>query len=238
MKGAEAKMRENKTVEPGSPAGSPAPRRVGRPSEQVLSRKMIIETALRLLDEHGQDGFVIRDIANELRVRPSALYNHIDGKEDIFRGIRELIGERITGDMFETDPWDTALIAWARRYREAFAAHPPTIALLATMPFHETSLVPIAYDRIIRRLTEAGWGNDEALNIIVAFESFILGSALDAAAAPDMMDPGSRTDVPVFADAYHARQRLAERTGTGPAELAFETGLRLMLNGLRAERPS
>ncbi|WP_449281054.1 TetR/AcrR family transcriptional regulator [Leucobacter sp.] len=218
--------------------GKTARRRVGRPSEQVLSRKMIIETALRLLDEHGQDGFGMRDIASELGVRPSALYNHVDGKDDIFRGIRELIGERITGEMFDTDPWDAALIAWAREYRDAFAAHPPTIALLAVMPFHPTSSVSVAYDRVIRKLTAAGWSGDEALNILVSLESFILGSALDAAAAPDMMDPGPREDVPGFSAAYRARQRLVERTGTAPADLAFETGLRLFLNGLRAERPA
>ncbi|PRI11276.1 TetR/AcrR family transcriptional regulator [Leucobacter massiliensis] len=211
-------------------------RRVGRPSQQVLSRKKIIETALRLLDAHGQDGFGMRDIAAELGVRASALYNHVEGKEDIFRGIRELIGERISGEMFETDPWDVALVAWAREYRDAFAAHPPTIALLAVMPLHPESSVSLAYDRVIRSLAAEGWSRDEALNILVSLESFILGSALDAAAAPDMMDPGPRADVPEFSAAYAARAVLVERTATPPADLAFETGLRLILNGLRAER--
>ncbi|MFD5601172.1 TetR/AcrR family transcriptional regulator [Leucobacter sp. NPDC058333] len=210
-------------------------RRVGRPSEQVLSRVRIVETALDLLDEHGE-GFGMRDLARELGVRPSALYNHVANKEDVFRGIREVIAGRISQAELEREPWDAALAAWARSYRDAFAAHPPTIALLAVMPFDSESDVFPSYDRIVGLLVTEGWEHAEALNILVAFESFILGSALDAAAAPDMLHAGDRDDVPEFTAAYRDREQLVTRTGTGPADQAFEAGLGLLLRGLRAEQ--
>ncbi len=217
--------------------GETSQRRVGRPSEQVLSRVQIIETALALLDEHGEHGFGMRDIARALGVRPSALYNHVDGKEDIHRGMRELIGERISAgaDAFETESWETALAGWARAYRDAFAAHPPTIALLAVMPIDPASHVTVVYDRVVGMLHRAGWERGEALNILVSLESFILGSALDAAAAPDMLHPGDRDDVPDFSAAYRERDERVRGSRVGPADQAFETGLRLMLGGLRAE---
>lgn len=202
----------------------------------MLSRKKIIETALGLLDEYGQDGFGMRNIADELGVRPSALYNHVSSKDDIFVGIREYIGERIGGEVFSSLPWDEALTEWARAYRDAFAAHPPTIALLAVMPLNPTSSVSVAYNRVVRRLTREGWSHSEALNILVSLESFILGSALDVAAGPEMMNPGARSDVPDFSAAFTARAKTIEATGKDAADLAFETGLRLMLNGLRLER--
>ncbi|UOR01022.1 TetR/AcrR family transcriptional regulator [Leucobacter allii] len=208
-------------------------RRVGRPSEQVLSRVLIVEAALALIDEHGAQGFGMRDIARSLGVRPSALYNHVENKDDIYRGIRELIGERITWDGLDDAPWDVALAAWAREYRAAFAAHPPTVALLAVMPISPTSSVSVAYDRVVHALGRGGWGRGEALNVLVALESFILGSALDAAAAPDMMDPGERDDVPEFSAAYREREELVRSTGASPADQAFETGLQLILDGLR-----
>lgn len=211
-------------------------RGVGRPSEQVLSRLLIIETALVLLDRHGREGFGMRDIARELGVRPSALYNHVSGKEDIFVGIRELMCERISAAAFDTESWDRALAIWARSYRDAFAAHPPTIALLAVMPLHPSSNLTPVYERIIRALRDEGWASDRALSILVALESFTLGSALDAAAAPDMLDPGDRDDVPTFAAAYGDRERAVAERRTSPADLAFEAGLELMLDGLRAER--
>lgn len=215
---------------------APGRRRAGRPSEQVLSRAKIIEAALHLVDEHGAHGFGMRDIASALGVRPSALYNHVAGKEDVYLGIRELIGERISWEAVDTGAWDTSLAAWSREYRAAFAAHPPTIALLAVMPIGSESTVSLAYERVVGTLIGAGWAHAEALNILVSLESFILGSALDAAADPEMMDPGDRADVPTYTAAYRARAELVQRTGTSPADLAFETGLQLILNGLRAEQ--
>ena len=210
-------------------------RRVGRPSEQVLSRVRIVETALDLLDEHGE-GFGMRDLARELGVRPSALYNHVENKEDVFRGIREVIAGRVSTRELDHEPWDDALAAWARSYRDAFAAHPPTIALLAVMPFDPGSDVFASYDRIVGLLIAEGWSRAAALNILVAFESFILGSALDAAAAPDMMHARGRGDVPNFTAAYAERERRVAATGAAPADQAFEAGLELLLRGLRAEQ--
>lgn len=216
---------------------SEAPRRrVGRPSEQVLSRRRIVSTALELLDAHGSDGFGMRDIARELGVRPSALYNHVANKEDVFRGIREDVASRISTAALESEPWDVALADWARSYRDAFAAHPPSIALLAVMPYDPASDAFPSYERVIALLTEAGWNRVDALNRLVALESFILGSALDAAAAPDMLSPGDRADVPGFTAAYRERDARAAETGDGPAEQAFTAGLRVMLAGLRAEQ--
>lgn len=210
-------------------------RRVGRPNTRVLSPELIVETALGLLDRHGEHGFNMRDIARELGVRPSALYNHVASKDDIYRGIREFIAERIARALPDDEAWDVTIASWARGYRATFAAHPPTVALLAVMPISPTSKVSVFYEHIVRKLHEAGWGRGEALSILVALESFILGSALDAAAAPDMMHPGTRTDVPTFSAAYAERDLEVAASGTSPADLAFETGLRLILNGLRAE---
>ena len=69
-------------------------RKSGRPRVAVLSRDLILETALKLLDERGEQGAGIRDIARALEVRPSALYNHISGQDDIIAGIRELVSDR------------------------------------------------------------------------------------------------------------------------------------------------
>lgn len=211
-------------------------RRVGRPSTQVVTRDRIIDAALKIIDEQGNVGFVMRDIARELGVRPSALYNHVSSRDDIIHGIRERVGERISYGTLHDLPWDEALARWAHRYRDAFVAHPPTIALLAVMPIQDGVGIAAAYEELVTLLVRAGWGRDEVLDVVVALESFILGSALDAAAPADMLDPGERDDAPEFTAAYRARQQVLDRTGAAPADLAFEHGLRLLLHGLRFEK--
>lgn len=217
------------------PTSEPSRRKVGRPSTGVLTRRLILETALRLLDENGADGFEMKDVAAALEVRPSALYNHVRGKDAVLAGVRELVGERISAEVFDHAPWHEALTQWSWEYRNAFASHPPTIALLAMTPLSPDSEVPPVYDRVIRTLHQAGWGHERALNVLVALESFILGSALDLAAAPDMLNPGPRTDTPDFSRAYAERERRIAADQKSPADLAFETGLGLFIGALRAE---
>lgn len=233
-----------KTPVPGGPASgeprsgpgaSEAKRRAGRPRTSVLSRTLILETGLRLIDEVGAHGIGMRAIAKELGVRPSALYNHVAGQDDLIAGVRELISDRIPVDMFEREPWDLALAAWAVGYRRTFAAHPPTIALLAVLPLAENSVTSLMYDTVIAALVRGGWPAGRALTLMVALESFILGSALDLAASDEMMDPGPRDDVPAFSEAYQSRAANLAKRGERPAEASFELGLRALLTGFRAE---
>lgn len=200
----------------------------------VLSREIILNTALRLLDERGEHGAAMREIARELGVRPSALYNHVSGQDDVIAGIRELISDRIDVSGFGQMPWDDALEKWARSYCSAFTAHPPTIALLAVQPLAEASRTGRMYEAVCAGLIAAGWPEARVLRVIVSMESFILGSALDHVAPDDMLDPGDHTGTDAFNAAFHAGiDSLA--ADERPAHAAFEYGLRIMLAGLRAD---
>ena len=215
--------------------GTPKPRRAGRPRQRVLSPRLIHETALRLINRHGVEGASMRAIASELGVRPSSLYNHVAGQAELIAGVRDLVSERIPTAPFAELPWDEALEQWALGYRLAFASHPPTIALLAVQPLNPESATSFMYDTVAAALVRAGWPEERALSVIVAFECFILGAALDLAADPTMLDPGRRTDVPAFSAVYRARRDALAATDTSPADDAFTIGLRAMLAGLRAE---
>lgn len=207
-------------------------RRSGRPRVAVLSRELILETALKLLDERGEHGAGIRDIARALNVQPSALYNHVSGHDDIIAGVRELVSDRIDVSAFETHGWEDAIRSWAKSYRTAFAAHPPTIAVLATEHLAPRSRTSQMYEAVCKGLIAAGWPEDQVLHVIVSLECFILGAALDHVAPDDMLYPGDDDGAPNFAAAYDAR--LKSQRGARPADTAFEMGLDAMLLGLNA----
>lgn len=210
-------------------------RRAGRPKIPVLSRQRIIETALSLLDEHGVTGLTIREVARKLNVRPSALYNHIHGREDLINGIREVIGELIDVTCFETMSWDAGILHWATSYRDAFLTHPQSVQLLATSPISSDSQINLMYEAVVRALTQAGWNESQVLSVIVAVESFVLGSVLDASVGTDILNPGTRNDVPLFSSAYHARNKQLSAQRRTPADATFEFGLSILVQGLRQE---
>lgn len=211
-------------------------RAVGRPSVGVLSRELIFSTALQLLDERGDRGLGMREIARALGVRPSALYNHVRSKNEVVDGIRDLIVERFDVSGFGVDPWYEALARWARSYRDHFAAHPLTIALLAVQPVAPGSRASVMYETVTTGLIDAGWHASRVFEVIVALESFILGSALDLAAPQDMFDPRGDERLPAMQQAYAARA--ASLAGQTPSERAFTRGLDTMLSGLRQELAS
>ncbi len=207
-------------------------RRVGRPRQRVLTPELIAQAALELLDSVGEQQFTIGLLAQRLKVSPSALYNHFRNKDAVMAAVRELISDRISVDGFDRLPWDDALREWAWSYRAAFAAHPITVAFFATTPVTDAERTLLMYEGVVGPLVAAGWPQEHVVSMMVALESFILGSALDATAPADMFDPGEHTaEVPEFQAALLARsERLA---GASATDESFEIGLNAMLLGLR-----
>ena len=60
-------------------AASPAP----------PTREAILDAAERLFSAHGVDGVAVRDIARELGLTPSSLYNHFPGKQALYEAVLE-----------------------------------------------------------------------------------------------------------------------------------------------------
>lgn len=205
--------------------------------KRTLTRDKIFRAAFDLLDKKGAESLSMRGIAEKLGVRQSALYRHISGREEILVGIRELIGEEILGPNFEYGTWDESLRNLGRGYRDAFAAHPEAVPLLATTPMVAAKEVISIYDNFLRILTEEGWSYAEALDIMNAYDSFLLGSALDLASGQEILDPGEDQEADYFQTAFAARKNRNSGLGISGAESAFELGIEIFINGLKALRP-
>ncbi|WP_426975450.1 TetR/AcrR family transcriptional regulator [Pseudarthrobacter sp. O4] len=200
-----------------------------------MSRELILTTALRVLKRTGPDGFTMNALAAELGVKTPALYHHLGGKSDILAGMREYISDRIDTSAFGVQPWSEAVTVWARSYRRAFAAHPHAIALLATLPITGARRTLTMYEAVSRGFRDSGWPEALIINTVVALENYILGSALDAVAPPDMLEPGDfAEEVPVFAAGLRARDQAPN--SISPADQAFELGLAAIVTGMEATR--
>ncbi|WGW11455.1 TetR/AcrR family transcriptional regulator C-terminal domain-containing protein [Saxibacter everestensis] len=210
-------------------------RRAGRPKTSLLSRELIISTAFEVLQATGADGFTMTRLAEALGVQTPALYNHVANKNAVLNGMRGRISRRMEPDVFARLPWDEAMIAWARSYRSAFAAHPEIIALLAMLPIDGERNVVENYEAVSSALVRGGWPETEIVSTIVATESFIIGSALDALAPVGNMDPKPHTDLaPTLDRGLRERKAQADGAGVSEAALTFEIGLEVLIDGLRA----
>ncbi|MEB8343099.1 TetR/AcrR family transcriptional regulator [Streptomyces endophyticus] len=204
---------------------------MGRPRTALLNADRIAREALALIDGEGADAFSLPRLAARLGVRPSSLYNHLDGRAAVVEGVRRLVVAEMDTSAFAELPWPKGLAAWARSYRDAFARHPNTIALLATTTISSAATLTM-YETVVDALARGGWPRERLVAVLTSVESFLLGSALDLAAPPLMIDTAEHAgEVPVLAAALACSREKARR-----ADEAFETGLDALIRGLVAQR--
>ncbi|MEH3130847.1 MAG: TetR/AcrR family transcriptional regulator C-terminal domain-containing protein [Mycolicibacterium neoaurum] len=188
----------------------------------ILSIDRIADAAMDLVESTG--GFTIPELARSLKVSPSSLYNHVTGREQIVELLREKAMSAVA--LPATDgPWIDVVADIMRSYRRSYARYPRLIPLLTAYPIASTHAVAM-YNALAQTLAAAGFSSADSLRVITLIDSFVLGSALDAAAPAAPW--GSSPDVgPELAAAL--------ATGSGPdrAEDAFEFGLAVLLRGLK-----
>ncbi|WP_066928296.1 TetR/AcrR family transcriptional regulator [Streptomyces sp. NBRC 110611] len=208
---------------------------MGRPRKPLLSRARIVSTALELIDAEGLPALSTRRLAAELGVSGPSLYNHFATKNELLDAVADTVIAGVDVSAFGTGAdWRTGLLAWARSYRAALAAHPHIVPFLARGPGRRPAGLKMA-DAAFGGMVEAGWPPAQATRICAAVRYFVAGSALASFARgfvddPDAYDPA---DYPHLGQAHllaeHQRQ---------VDEGAFETGLRALVDGLALHRPA
>lgn len=106
-------------------------RRRRRPTKSgtVLSEQLIVDTALRMLREHGSAGLTARRLGLALDADPSTLYRYFRGMDELTLAIGDaLVGQALRG-WEPTGEWRPDLRAIGLRIHAAYVAHPQAAQL-------------------------------------------------------------------------------------------------------------
>ena len=112
-----------------------------KPVRQQLSRELIVDTALEILDREGMDALSMRRIATELGTGAASLYAHVSNKDEL----QELLLERVLSQVPHEAPdparWASQLRELCRRSLDALVTHPgiAQVALATVIPTGEAS---------------------------------------------------------------------------------------------------
>lgn len=221
-------------------------RRRGRPPG--LTRKVIGAAAMEIVEADGASALTMVRLAEKLGVAPSALYNHISGKEQLLVFVQDEVLSRVdtsalaelaqtvradgarpagrgrelpenhglsraAGDTGSDDAprsrgkqLRAALEHWARSYRTVLAEQHELIPLIATLPVAGSPNIRNMYEVVARAMLAGGIPDHDVVPVIVAFENFLFGAAMDYNAPPTIFTaaPGDVV-TPAFArvlDAY------------------------------------
>jgi AcrR family transcriptional regulator len=89
-----------------------------------LSKRAVVERALKLADANGLDTLTIRKLAQDLGVTPMALYWHFRSKEDLLEGVAEQIWSEIDVRVDPSVPWWVQLRSGLESLIAVLRAHP------------------------------------------------------------------------------------------------------------------
>lgn len=218
---------------------------MARPSTPKLSRAAIATAALALVDRSGE--FTMPALAAALGVSPSSLYNHVGSKADIVELMRgeAMSAVRLPPAVIDLpDPpaplpdggsppadgdraWLGVLRGIAIGYLDSYARHPRLIPLLTAYTVRDATTLRV-YDAMARAFAAGGYGPAATLRAVTILDSFILGSALDAA-APTVVWEADEAASPEFSAALAAGLGEPQR-----ARRAFLEGLDIILGGFAA----
>lgn len=140
-----------------------------------LSRQLILDAALGVVDAAGIEGLTMRSLGEALGVQAMSLYRYVTNKEALLDALQEAV----VAEMRASEPglsWRAALDANARSLREVLRRHPRAIPL-----FFRPAASARAFEAIIAVtdvLIEEGFDDADALRAFQSLLAFVVGQAM------------------------------------------------------------
>lgn len=88
-----------------------------------LSRDVIVEAALVLLDREGLDGVSMRRVADDLKTGAASLYAHVANKEELLDLLLDRVVDEIEVPAPDPEHWQDQVRAVGRRMYEVYTSH-------------------------------------------------------------------------------------------------------------------
>src|SRR6476469_8090198 len=153
----------------------------GRNSGQ-LTRSIILQAALVIVDRDGVDGLSMRRLSDALGRDPVMIYRHVPNKAAVLDGVAEIVLAQLSVNTADPD-WAGQLRTVASAFRQLTLAHPKVVPLLVTRPLATPlgqrppgMLRPL--EDVLALLTSAGFAGDDALHIYRVLFGFLYGHIL------------------------------------------------------------
>jgi len=142
-------------------------------SRARLGRDLILEAALRIVDEEGLPALNMRRLATEVDAAPMSLYRYFASKDEILDGIVELVLRDLESPLGRAN-WTAASETLFWSLRRSLCDHPNTLPLVASRPFSTDQGQRYAQD-LLEVYRESGFEATEASHLLSTLTGFTVG---------------------------------------------------------------
>jgi AcrR family transcriptional regulator len=213
-----------------------------------LSRELVLQAALRLVDEENLDALTMRRLGQELGRDPMALYRYAENRAELLDGVAELVLSQLVIPADVPD-WQEQLRRTGHEFRQLALAHPNVVPLIVTRPLATPlALRPIGTLRPLEQMLEllvgAGYTPVRALHIYRSYWGLLHGHILnelqEVVVDPEETDALLRLGLHRLPNKEFPRLRgLAKALLAGyDGAAALDESLDLLLDGLKAAAPA
>jgi AcrR family transcriptional regulator len=199
-----------------------------------LSRRAVLDVAVRLADRDGLDALSMRSLGQELGVEAMALYNHVENKDDLLDGMVDLVAAEFEVPQPPAGDWKTAVRDSVVSVHQRLLQHPWACPLAVTRP-HVGPAMLRYIDAMVGTLRAAGFSLQMTHHAIHAIDSHTFGFTLQELNFPETVEGFGPEMTAMFlgerAQEYpHLTELVADTTHDHLIE--FEFLLDLILDGL------
>lgn len=169
-----------------------------RPREAILSRSLIRDQALALIDEDGLEALSMRRLATRLGVQAPSLYAHFSNKEAVLDAVADRLTRHVDGSGFATG-WQDGLRTWANSYYAAIHLHPNAARVVAGGTRARSDDLA-GTDAVQAGLLGHAWPADLAPTVAAATKLLVLGAATvtSSDSSPDAAAAAQNEEQAVF----------------------------------------
>jgi TetR/AcrR family tetracycline transcriptional repressor len=197
-----------------------------------LSRRRVLEAAVRFADREGLGSLTMRRLGAELGVEAMSLYNHVPNKGALLDGMVEVLLEEVEIPPRSKD-WEERIRDGYRAFRRLAHEHPNVFPLLVERP-PETMDGVWLVEEFLQTLREAGFGAEEALHAFRSLSSYTFGYAMAEIRGFTLEPDGSRLGARALSpEEFPNICELGPYLDRVDHDREFEFGLDLILSGLR-----
>ena len=145
---------------------------------RTLSRDALVGAAVKIADEEGLSAVTARRLAAALEVTPSALYRHIDSKEELLDLMLASVLDEVEVPARDdpNSPTDH-IVAVLSAQRQSLRRHPGVQLLFASRAVLTPAALRVS-EAVVSELLAAGLSPAEATRAYAALSSYLLGDVL------------------------------------------------------------
>jgi AcrR family transcriptional regulator len=159
----------------------------GQGERAGLSRELVLDAAVALVDSDGLDGLSMRRLGAALGVEAMTLYHYVPNKAALLDGLVEWVLQHSATDSALASglPWNRVLRRYAETLRTTLLDHPGVLPLFFSRPA-VTPPALRALENGLRVLAEAGFALPRALDMLNVLSIFVIGHAMAEAGTPEL----------------------------------------------------